>query len=901
MTELLPIVLWLIPLLLLATIAGTLLLGRFLQQKTEQSLKDLRLGLRRLQSERKQLEFNGQAYSLRDPQPYRDAATGFRETLAAIRHQLDEIERASVRLNERNASLKHDRLRALFGAPVLWQLVRQEAAGLLADLAKVQSNLRLATELQIKLERLPRQVAQQARELRRDLQTLSQRLGQLRQNGLYGDTFEAAARIERQVQVALAQAPALFLDGAEQQLIQSTSKDETALVFALVQANQPDLRDLLDQSRAWEADSQATIQKVAAMRKALDELQEMLNSLPAGLNAAEDQASIRRLEEVAQNLKASAARLEVESIVLVGQEAERVRASARESSQRLLQARAEAERLTALLDGLAVGFRDLSFKLATLGARSSYPIDWEVSLELLAKLNRQVNELNQVGKIHTPEEINKDLLAATNYDQQQQQLGEYIQEIEAAQTELAALLANVEIAQMPDWAQKTRSFLAQAGAYAAENWPRSENLSKLSADLDALSEQIGTLLPGDRASAISELQLTEKLDQIRQLEAAYRRLVQRVEAVRARWQDLQEKETLARAEIEDLQKSLVQVKLITNSNPFLAGIASQEIERLQKSSQDLLAEIDQPQRGAVEKKVRQADALSSRAQESAQRWLEQLKKEIQTQLNEISQTLHQLEAIARLEDASVLEAQRLLSAEQSSGAGSPAGKSRLAWRELILEFKRRSSLWQECTAAQRSLANVHQLVETYHEASFQREQAHEQISAERQRKRTWPPVATQQEFEQRDLEILDQEWNSVKERSGKAISLVAQYSNLASRYQTLAERARQSVERRQQEQGQVEQLEEAIAAMAQPWQELLPRYQDNPSASREIRDLLSDLGEQMDQIEADYLANALDYDGVIQQMKALQRRVRYYQIALDDDHALDASGRITRRRQSERE
>ncbi len=57
----------------------------------------------------------------------------------------------------------------------------------------------------------------------------------------------------------------------------------------------------------------------------------------------------------------------------------------------------------------------------------------------------------------------------------------------------------------------------------------------------------------------------------------------------------------------------------------------------------------------------------------------------------------------------------------------------------------------------------------------------------------------------------------------------------------------------------------------------------------------------MNQIESDYLANALDYDGVIQQMKALQRRARYYQVALDEDHALDASGRVTRRRQSERE
>ncbi len=823
MTDLLPVVLWLIPLLLLATIAVYLLLGRRFQQKAEQSLKDLRLGLRRSQSERKQLELKGQAYSLRDPQPYRAAATEFRETLAAVRYQLEEIERATVRLNERNANLKHDRLRTLFGAPVLWRLVRQDAARLLADLANVQSNLRLATEFQIKLERLPWQVAQQARELRRDLQTLSQRLGQLRQSGLYGDTFEAAARVERQAQVALAQAPALFLDGHEQQLLQSASKEDTALVFALVQANQPDLDNLLIQSRDWETASQLTAQKVAAMRKALDELEEILTSLPANLNTGEEQVSVRRLEEVAQNLHSSAARLEVESIDLVGQEADRVGEHARENSQRLRQARSEAERLAGLLEELSAGFRDLSLRLATLGARSTHPIHWEVSLELLAKLNRQTNELGDAGKQRTPTQVNKDLLAATEFDLQQKQLGGYIQEIEDAHAELVTLLAEPEFTQMPDWAQKARSFIAQAGVYAPENWTRLEDLAKLKADLDELSGQIEILLSGDASGELSELQVIKRLDQTRQLGDDYRRLAQRVEAVRTRWQDLQRREIQAGAEIEDLQKSLSQAQLISNSNPFLAGVASQEIERLLKSCQDLRGELAQPQRGAVEKKVRQADTLKERSLESAQGWLEQLKKEIQTLFKELSQTMHELEAIARLEDASVLEAQRLLSSEQSFSTASQAGKNRLAWGDLILEFKRCSSLWQEFTASQHSLANVHQLVETYREASYQRNQAHDQTSAERQRKRTWPPIATHLEFEQRDLEVLDKEWNNLNERSGKAISLVAQYSSLASRYQNLAERVRQSAARRQQEQSQVEQLEDALADQAEPWEQLLAR------------------------------------------------------------------------------
>ncbi len=148
---------------------------------------------------------------------------------------------------------------------------------------------------------------------------------------------------------------------------------------------------------------------------------------------------------------------------------------------------------------------------------------------------------------------------------------------------------------------------------------------------------------------------------------------------------------------------------------------------------------------------------------------------------------------------------------------------------------------------------------------------------------------------------MEKEWSALRERSMKAISFVAQYSSLASRYQHLAERLRQGSSAREKEQRQVEQLEDAIAGMVDPWEQMLIRFSDHPGTCREIRDLLDSLGEGMQEIENDYLRGELDYDGVIQEMKSLQRRVRYYQVALDDEHAIDSAGRVTRRRQTERD
>ena len=151
------------------------------------------------------------------------------------------------------------------------------------------------------------------------------------------------------------------------------------------------------------------------------------------------------------------------------------------------------------------------------------------------------------------------------------------------------------------------------------------------------------------------------------------------------------------------------------------------------------------------------------------------------------------------------------------------------------------------------------------------------------------------------MEQIEGQFQALKEQGGKAISLVAQFSNLSSRYQTLAERLKQGAGRAAQEQSQVEDLETSLNDLVGPWQDRLGEYRDNPDASLEIRELLDSVDGEMKRIRRQYTQGAMDYNQVLLALRTLQRKVRFYQVALDDEHAVDASGRVTRRRQSERE
>jgi hypothetical protein len=305
----------------------------------------------------------------------------------------------------------------------------------------------------------------------------------------------------------------------------------------------------------------------------------------------------------------------------------------------------------------------------------------------------------------------------------------------------------------------------------------------------------------------------------------------------------------------------------------------------------------------VIKKVRQTGDLANRVEGFANRWLEQLSKEIQEQCKEMSGELSKLDAIARLDDASVAEARRLLSSGPAY-LGGMNGQERLSLQDCVLELKRRSGFWQECIAAQKALENVRQLVETYEETSYQRQTTREllvQASSWGGQKRSWPPTSVTLEAETKEMEKIEGGFQALKEQGGKAIGLVAQFSNLSTRYQTLAERLKQGAGRAAQEQSQVEDLETSISDLAGPWQDRLGEYRDNPEAHREIRELLDSIDAEMKRIHRQYAQGAMDYNQVLLALRTLQRKVRFYQVALDGEHAVDANGRVTRRKQSERE
>ncbi len=305
---------WLVPCsAILIIITSWVMLVRHFQHRVGKNLKGLRITLRDFQTRRKQLEGQSRGYSVRDPEPFRSLSTRLREAMAIGRHRLDSLERSLVTLHERQTRLKSNSWRAVIVNPFAWHDLHSNSVHLQAELAAANLDLLKIQGLLEELEQVPLQVADQIRELVRNLETAAQLLGWLKTRGLQGKTFEAALIQCQEIDDAIQQAPILFLEGDKASLLQSTEKASTSMVFEIVRSNRTVLEQLILQARGWEKDYLKTADSVFAMRQALDALNQELTQVHPGLIILDEGAEFPCLEELALDLQVTASQLEIES------------------------------------------------------------------------------------------------------------------------------------------------------------------------------------------------------------------------------------------------------------------------------------------------------------------------------------------------------------------------------------------------------------------------------------------------------------------------------------------------------------------------------------------------------------------------------------------------------------
>ena len=906
---------WLIPVFLAATLAIVFLIVRRWREQSLADIKRLRSDLRQLSSNHRDILLAMQGHSPGDPEPYGSRAAVLQTQINEIGARVRQLEEQHVAIQEQAHVLKQNSFQSLVGGPYFWFQLRQEIQGAWADMEGTWQSLGTAAELAQQLDRLGWEVAQNARQVSQIEKEADEIMEALRARGIHGKAIEAATHQEKQAKSALAQVPVFFMDGDEEAVLQQADKDSTTATHGLLENARQALQNLVVQARSWDKEYAQAAGQVTAMQRSLVTLEATLTRAPSELNIAQRRAQLGQLKSNAQHLSDQIAQLDIEQSGAVAQEAEQVARAAREAENELKQAYESVARLEKELLELSGGLKQISMIIAALSAKTNYPVVWGQSSDRLTDLNRQTAAIGPAKKPREPAQANQDLGRAARLNEQQRELAQRVQQCEAQHNELVQITNSPEISQINLWLENAQQLAAKVKEYAPENWPRIDAVGELPVELQAMANDVLRVMPpASRSTApqtqpagqpprstppVAEAELPSRLEDARRLAAAYQKLQKRVDNIRNQLANIQKEEKQTQDQLTSAQATVSQINLLVRSNPFLSELAAQDVGRFQRELQDLLVDLGHRQRGGLDKKVKQGSALLGKIEQSANRWLDQLNQDIHTQVQGLTKTLNALEGIAIVEEQPVQDARRLLASGQAFGANY-TGKAKFRLDELTPEFKRRSDFWQSCAGASKGMEEVIQpLIQSYQEADFNRQQAHEmlsQVAAWLRQAQDWPPHSASLEAERHEIDRVDGQWQALKSNQTRAIQLVQQLGQFAARYHDLAVKIQQTSEHAEQEMTAVEELENQLIDLEQRWQNNWNNYQSDPDIVQEIRRLLDETDRELANLKRAYKNKSKNYSQVLQSLKSLERKVAYYQVALDENRALDVDGNEKRKR-----
>ncbi len=694
----------LLPILLFFLVAGGLLIfGRYYEKKTSARVKLLRANLRRIQSASRVLIQEAKSFSARDPEPYQSLAKQFYELLSAFKHRLSQQERSYVEINERLTRLKHQLIRKSLGAFTSWPPLNRELRVLSSELQQLNNSLGEVQAVLKIIHQLPWEISQQIRELGIKLSSVIEQFEDLNQRGLYGDTFEAALQLGQETQKAILNSPAEFLDGSEETVLQNASKETTIQVFDEIQTCTPRVNELLSKAEKWESQQSLAVSLLNAMNNIIQNLEEVLALSPPNLEVSTERDSWRKMKEVSQNLLATAARLEVESIPLVIQETDRLLAAAKDVSKEVSHAQREFSALTNLLTENVDETRVLENDISALENQHICPISWDNGKNSLNEFMREIGALGEVQTPRRPAQVTAHLATSSRIRSGLIELKRQLRQIEQERASLLAFLDDPVIKQIPELVQNGRSLIAETARYSQANWTEDENPLNLEKRIDHLNSEFNRLVQREQSISLTETDLTERLESCNRLLSQVKPISDQIKKIRQSWETLKSAEMQSIERIDTLIRSLTQLQMIVKSNPFLDGIASMDIDRLQKTSHGLKGRFSQPEQGRLETKIGEAANLLTSFDGRIVQWLDELNQELIHLHEDLDKTVRALDEIGSLDDPPINHARRLLNSQNVDKISLRDSRMPVNLDDLVLALRERSSVWQECLIAKKSL------------------------------------------------------------------------------------------------------------------------------------------------------------------------------------------------------
>ncbi len=597
------------------------------------------------------------------------------------------------------------------------------------------------------------------------------------------------------------------------------------------------------------------------------------------------------------------------------------------------------EALAKSLETLPETFRQLTGAIAAAEAAPVHPVNWDASRGPLSGIRQQIERLGDIQKTRTLEQLESERQTAEKLTDRVKTMIAHIEEVARLQGELVALLATPEIADGNEWLRNAQKLANQVQGYSSDNWPRPQSAQTLTDELKSMADLQQRLSWETASVPIPETDIPNLLEDARRLSKLHQELRPRLATIQSRLNEMQTAEAKAKDALARTRALLNQAIPLLGSNPVLSGGPAREAGALRQEVEPLLADLEHPSEGLLDRKVQKTDLYLRKTDQAANKWLDLLQADLTARKQALAEKTERLKGIALLEDPAFLEAARLSEGVARPAVPRPASRvsssplsntapqvqqtfaritrsilpsrdsevekkpdlletsARREYYSLadaIAEIKSRSEEWQRCIASLHAVEDLEgPVLERHEKASSARDSARQVLSRAGElmpEGRGWPPTAQALGGERKSLQDLEARWDAMKQEPVKALQLVNNLGALGEEYTAIGARIRQVVERAQQDQTRILDLEDRFEESRRLWMDQWETCAGNLVAQDEIKVLLEQADQDYSSIRERYLRSSIPYNQVLQNLRILCQRLDDAQITLDTEWMIDING-----------
>lgn len=754
----------------------------------------------------------------------------------------------------------------------------------------------------------PWSIALQVRELMEYFQQARKITQTLTMLGLRGEELERHIQDLDKIQKDISLIPLYFLVDSREQILEEVDLNDLDQVIKITQQRLPEVIGIIRDAERWNNQILSLNLEIDIAQKQIERFENEISFHPKEMDINEVKEKVEEWKAEIEKIKGIFKEISLSDLDQLPRTVSNVIAEIQEQQKQLQKERRLLAHFQNLMKQNLAMQSDIEGMFEFGDNNRDYRIQWSQCGTLYQTYQTQLLEINTISQPYTYkiliESIQKAQVVFSGLKPLQAKMQQILQDYRALLPARERLFGNNWVA----FLEKAKGMENQLQEFHPRNFTHRDwviNYGKQRADIEQRYVQMQKILEKEFVEESQVLEIKSVLNDLLNLLESFQ---DQTNQLLDEYYLIKNQEQQVIELLRNSRRDFLQITALVTSHPLLREKAEKEIVQYDHQFDLREAEIQDRQQDLVSRKLQRTLNLVGTIEQAGNRWLKLIEKESRSIADGLAERILEIEEILQISDPILSRGKELVNQKDIILGKNLQDQKLYRFEQLLLEMKKRFDYWNECNSISKQFNEEIELpiFSVYQECiglKREAEQRLKQLEGNLPDQRRWPPNSIELSHERRELQILNDKWDYLKEQAYPMLQIVRLLGDISGGYRTLISKFIQYQQWIQQEQNRIQRIEEDIQRLDRQWEIHANRYHYLPEVYRQIYELRLKNQEELESVRQYWLTNtahkspAMDYDIVLKKLIEISRNLATARIVVKTadgkSEMMDINGQLT--------